>query len=326
MKPLAPVTRALTGVPPRPPASDRAGEGPLPARRRRCVRAGRAARDLRRREVPIARTSRPVPDSSPAARARRKGAMIAADRRWRGARARERLPPLPRERQDDSPCRPPGCPDARARAFPPPSRRPRWWRRDRPRNRAARAAPRAPVGARLPGGGGEGEDRSGLPPLAPCRRLARLESSLAALPHLLRLAGGILARECDVRDLRQGHAHAVGGCLIEELDVRRVPIVDEPHQLGAVAAPQRDIAAIVECPLHQLGHSRIRHSRPVIMAATVAPIARGESKAARTALGSNPQCTMQSWQRGLPLLRPYFDQSVSSISSRKLPAYPSCSR
>src|SRR2546425_4118775 len=42
------------------------------------------------------------------------------------------------------------------------------------------------------------------------------------------------------------------------------------------------------------------------------PIARGESKAARTALGSNPQCTMQSWQRGLPLLRPYFDQSVRS--------------
>jgi hypothetical protein len=40
------------------------------------------------------------------------------------------------------------------------------------------------------------------------------------------------------------------------------------------------------------------------MLATVAPMADGDSNAARTALGSYPQCTMQSWQRGLPLFLP----------------------
>ena len=75
--------------------------------------------------------------------------MTATDRRWRGSRARERQPPLRREPQGDSPCRPPACPAAQARAFPLPSRRPRWCRRARLRNSAARAAPGAPVAGRI---------------------------------------------------------------------------------------------------------------------------------------------------------------------------------
>ena len=71
---------------------------------------------------------------------------------------------------------------------------------------------------------------------------------------------------------------------------------------------------------YRLPRRRFDHSRPVTIRATVSPIVSGDSKVARTALGSNPQCTMQSWQRGLPLLRPYRDQSVSSISSRNVRA------
>src|SRR5205823_4871119 len=160
----------------------------------------------------------------------------------------------------------------------------------------------------------------------PCGSVARLERSLAALPDRLRFARGVLAGEGDVGDVGERDAHASSGRLVEQVEVRGAAIVDETDQLGTVGAPQRHVPPIIERPLHELCQPGIRHSRPVTMAATVAPIARGESKVARTALGSNPQCTMQSWQRGLPLLRPYRDQSVSSISSRNVFAYPSCSR
>ena len=105
--------------------------------------------------------------------------------------------------------------------------------------------------------------------------------------------------------------------------MRGAAIVEVPDQLGTVVPDHRHVPSIVERALYQLGQARpgrrsLRHSRPVIIASADSVSDRGEAKVARTALGSNPQCTMQSWQRGFPLLCPYFDHSVSSISSRKV--------
>src|SRR5438128_8251851 len=175
----------------------------------------------------------------------------------------------------------------------------------------------------------ERDQHQDLPRIGPIpvrRRLAGFGLPLAALPDLLRFARRVFAGEGDVGDLRQRNARAARRALVEQIEVRSAPVVDEPHQLGAVAAPQGDVPAVVERPIDELRDPRLAHSRPVTMLATVSAMARGDSKAARTALGSKPQCTMQSWQRGLPLLRPYFDQSVSSISSRKDLAYPSWRR
>src|SRR5262249_3355392 len=180
--------------------------------------------------------------------------------------------------------------------------------------------------AQLPVERDQDQDRPRLVPAAVGRGLARLELALAALPHLVRLPGRVFPGEVDARDLREIDAQAPRSRLVVHLEVRGAAIVHKPDQRGAVVAPERDVPAVVERSLYQLRQTRIGHSWPVTMAAKVAPIVRGESNAARTALGSNPQCTMQSWQRGLPLLRPYFDQSVSSISSRKVFAYPSCKR
>src|SRR5216683_3280547 len=170
------------------------------------------------------------------------------------------------------------------------------------------------------------QDLPRIRPVAVRRGLARLGLPLAALPDLLRFARRVFAGEGDVSDLRQRNARAARGGLVEQIEVRGATVVDEPHQLGAVTAPQGDVPAVVERPVHQLRDPRLGHRRPVTRLATVSAMARGDSNAARTALGSKPQCTMQSWQRGLPLLRPYFDQSVSSISSRKVLAYPSWRR
>src|SRR5262249_51432615 len=111
--------------------------------------------------------------------------------------------------------------------------------------------------------------------------------------------------------------------------VLRSAIVDEPDQLDAVAPRQRDVAAVIERAVDQRtqlarrgrpGGLRIAHRRSLTSAATVSPLPRSEPELALIALGSNPQCTMQSRQRGLPLAWPYLDHSVCSISSSNVRA------
>src|SRR5205823_5261202 len=121
------------------------------------------------------------------------------------------------------------------------------------------------------------------------RSLAGLGLPLAALPDLLRLARRVFAGEGDVGDFRQRNPCAARGGLIEQIEVRGATVVDEPHQLGAVAAPQGDVPAVIECPIDQLRDPCLGHRRPVTMLATVWAMACGDSNAARTALGSKPQ-------------------------------------
>src|SRR5262249_45637054 len=167
------------------------------------------------------------------------------------------------------------------------------------------------------------EDRPLPLPAPPGRALLRLERPLAPLPGPLGARGGVVSGERDVRDLVDGDADAPGRALVEQLDVARSAVVDVADELRAVAARHRDVAAVVEGALDLLAEA---HSVPVTIAAMVEGMARADPNVARTALGSKPQWTMQSWQRGLPLARPYRDQSVSSMSSRKVRAYPSCKR
>ncbi len=159
-------------------------------------------------------------------------------------------------------------------------------------------------GAQLPLQRHHDERRKRLRPVAVGGRLARLERTLAPLPMLLRPGRRVFAGEAQVGDLLQRQAGASFGALVEEVHVRLTAVVEVTHHLGAVAPQHRHVAAIVERPLHQIGNARVHQSRPVSMLATVAPMAEGDSNAARTALGSYPQCTMQSWQRGLPLFLP----------------------
>src|SRR5207253_7817668 len=98
----------------------------------------------------------------------------------------------------------------------------------------------------------EHENGSRLAPTAVRGRVARLEGALAPFPDLLRLARGVLAGEGDVGDLGERHPEAPGSGLVVQLDVRRSAIVDVSDHLGTVVAPQRDVPAIIEGPIHQL--------------------------------------------------------------------------
>jgi hypothetical protein len=133
----------------------------------------------------------------------------------------------------------------------------------------------------------------------------------------VRLRGDIVAGQLDIRDVLHRDPDAALGVAEIHLDVCRPAVVDEPDELRAVVARDRDKAAVVERLLDERLDA-IVHSRPVTIAATVSPSARIEPNVALTAVGSNPQWTMQSWQRGFLLAWPYFDHSVSSISSRNV--------
>jgi diguanylate cyclase (GGDEF)-like protein len=119
------------------------------------------------------------------------------------------------------------------------------------------------------------------------------------------------------------HVLAEGVESLEQLDRLRAEGVDyvqgfllsRPLETGA--APGRPVGACT----NRRGGACASPSRD--QAARIARrLCRSERDVASTALGSYPQCAMQLSQRG-SLPRPYFDQSVCSISSLYVFTYPS---
>ena len=94
-----------------------------------------------------------------------------------------------------------------------------------------------------------------------------------------------------------------GRRLVEHLDVRGSAVVDETDQRRSIAALHRDVAAVIERLLDEL-RDPVAHIRPVAIVLSVVTSPLSEPNVAFTAVGSKPQWTMQSWQRGFPLAWP----------------------
>ena len=135
--------------------------------------------------------------------------------------------------------------------------------------------------------------------------------------------------------LRVGDGCRIFTPLIQDLKKRlggdTISVEDKPNLLAPIGEHHRYIASIVErfidnlfqaqlvielrlpsllavlfrhelAPLPESGATERRYSLPVSCALTVAANPFTDPNVALTAVASNPECTMQSWHLGLPLL------------------------